>query len=83
LVMSSGGVRAAVSVEDLSVSDASFTAEQITPEMVVTAAYSYDVGETAISALRFTLSVGGSVIDTTTLDTTHTRSRIRRNCGGL
>lgn len=81
LVLIGDPVHAAVSVDSLTVDDESFTAEAVSPVLDVTAGYSYDVGNSAVSKLRFTLAVDGSpiasddlVTDRTTLENETTLS---------
>lgn len=55
-------VRAAVSVDELTIPDASFERDDLDPVVAVTAGYEYDVGTTAVSALRFELVVDETVV---------------------
>lgn len=81
LVLVGEPVSAAVDVDQLTVSDASFTAEEVSPVLDVEAGYEYDAGNSAVSALRFELAVDGTLIasdelvtDRTTLEGTTTLS---------
>lgn len=67
-----GDARAAVSVGELSIPDASLTGEQVTPVVDVEVAYEYDVGEEPIEALQFALTVDGDEIATSELVTDRT-----------
>jgi hypothetical protein len=58
-----------VSMQSLSVADASFTAETITPKLVVDIGFSYDVGTAPIDSIEFTLSVDGTEVDRANLST--------------
>jgi hypothetical protein len=55
-------VRAQVSIDEFSVADATFTAESVDPDVVVTIGYDYDVGMNVVSSLRFELVVGETVV---------------------
>lgn len=62
LVVVGDPAAAQVTVDDFAVSDAELTSEAATPVVDVTAAFEYDAGTQPVRALRFALSVGGSVI---------------------
>lgn len=62
LVLGTDDVQAAVSLGELSIPDASLTGETVTPVVDVDVRYSYDIGEQAIGALQFALTVGGDEI---------------------
>jgi len=74
---------AQVSVESLSIPDASFTAESITPELAVTIGFSYDVGDEAVGSLRFGLAVDGTEIDSEELNTTKATFEGETSLAGL
>jgi hypothetical protein len=65
----SGGARAAVTVDELSLSDRTFTAASVRPVVEVSASYDYDVGNEVVSGLRFTVAVDGTQVDTAALST--------------
>jgi len=70
LLSLAGHAHAEVTMDDFDVSDASFEAEQVTPELVADLRFGYDAGTEAVSALRFALEVGGDEIASERLDTT-------------
>jgi len=64
--------RAQVALDALEIPDATLTGETVTPVADVEVRYSYDVGEVAVSALRFALTIGGDVIASSELVTDRT-----------
>lgn len=62
-------VAADVTVDTLTVPDASFEADAIAPAVDVTAAYSYDVGAQSVGDVRVALSVDGVEVASDTLRT--------------
>lgn len=64
--------RASVAIGDLTIPDASLTGERVTPVVDVAVDYDYDVGETAIGALEFALSVDEAEVATAELVTDRT-----------
>jgi len=65
-------VRAEVALDELEIPDATLTGERVTPVADVDVRFSYDVGEQAVGALRFALTVGGDVIASSELVTDRT-----------
>lgn len=68
----SDDARASVALDELAIPDASLTGEQVTPVADVDVRYAYDVGETAVGALRFALTVDGDPIASAELVTDRT-----------
>lgn len=67
-----GPVRAQVSIDDFEMADATFTAESVDPDVTVTLGYDYDVANSVVSALRFELVVGETVVASDDLRTDRT-----------
>lgn len=61
--------RADVTIGELTIPDESFESEGIDPVVDVTAKYDFDVGQAAVSELRFTLTVDGDTVATADLVT--------------
>jgi len=64
--------RAEVALDALEIPNATLTGESVSPVADVDVAFSYDVGETAVGALRFALTVGGDTIASSELVTDRT-----------
>jgi hypothetical protein len=65
--------RAQVSVDTFDVTGGEFTAASITPVADVTIGYDYDVGQEAISELRFALTINDTEVATESLTTQATQ----------
>lgn len=72
LVFVGDPAHAAVSIDDLTVADETFTTESVDPVVDVTVGYSYDAGNAAVESLRFTLSIDGETVATDELVTDRT-----------
>jgi hypothetical protein len=67
-----GDARAKVALDALEIPDATLTGETVSPVANVDVRYEYDIGEQAMGALRFALTVGGDVIASSELVTDKT-----------
>lgn len=73
LTRGSQSARASIAVDGLTVPDASFTKEAVTPELSLSVDYSFDVGSGAgVDSVVLTATVGGDAIATETLNTSMT-----------
>jgi hypothetical protein len=69
VIVASDPASAAVSVDELSIPDESFTRGSVTPQLDVTAQYRYDAGSQPVERLRFRLLIDGEEIALTDLVT--------------
>jgi len=72
IVALGGDARAEVALDALEIPDATLTGESVSPVADVDIAFSYDVGEVAVGALRFALTIGGDTVASAELVTDKT-----------